>query len=149
MEDEKVMKRSDFLLSKVEGTISRASDINILSYYSSLILGIVTVLLAVAVVTPSLWAQTLILILSVIAAALIILLWVVTRLPKARELRLKFLRKWQVEIFTTGDSVDSLSESQFDSLIRLIDFVEDSKKAKESSYERLDNEFMRIVKGNG
>ena len=59
MEDEKVMKRSDFLLSKVEGTISRASDINILSYYSSLILGIVTVLLAVAVVTPSLWAQTL------------------------------------------------------------------------------------------
>jgi len=106
-------------------------------------------LLAVAVVTPSLWAQTLILILSVIAAALIILLWVVTRLPKARELRLKFLRKWQVEIFTTGDSVDSLSESQFDSLIRLIDFVEDSKKAKESSYERLDNEFMRIVKGNG
>jgi|SRR5436309_167037 len=149
MEDEKVMKRSDFLLSKVEGTISRASDINILSYYSSLILGIVTVLLAVAVVTPSLWAQTLILILSVIAAALIVLLWVVTRLPKARELRLKFLRKWQVEIFTTGDSVDSLSESQFDSLIRLIDFVEDSKKAKESSYERLDNEFMRIVKGNG
>jgi len=49
------MKRSDFLLSKVEGAISRASDINILSYVSSVILGVVTVLLAIAVVIPSLF----------------------------------------------------------------------------------------------
>ena len=113
------MKRSDFLLSKVEGAISRASDINILSYVSSVILGVVTVLLAIAVVIPSSFELIRIfLILPIIASALIVLLWVMNHLTTARERRLKTLRKWQVEIFTMGDSVDSLSRSQLEKKVR-------------------------------
>ena len=101
-----------------------------------------------AVVIPSSFELIRIfLILPVVASALITLLLLMRRLTRARELRLKSLRKWQVEIFTLGDSVDSLSESQFESLVRLIDSVEDSTKSKVPFYERLENEFTQIIKG--
>ena len=114
-----------------------------------MILGFVAVFFAIGVATPS--TLELIRIPSFLAAVFgLVKLWRVIRgLLEARELRLKFLRKWQMEIFTTGDSVDSLSKSQFESLIRLVDFLEDSTKAKESFYETLDKEFMRAIKGTG
>lgn len=141
------MDNSDFILSKLDTAIASARSIDLGSFLTSVIFGLATVLLALAAILPtSFLAFVRILLLVATGATILVLYWVLRRLVRSRAKRLGILRKWHEEVFFSRDRVDSLGQPEMRKLIELVQFIEDTHFSSSPRYDRVDTEFMSMLK---
>ena len=141
------MDNTDFILSKLESAIVSAKNIDLGSSIISAILGLASILLALAAILPQsvLGIFRLLLILST-GITVLLLYFSVSNLSKNRKARLRILRKWHQEIFFAKTRVDELAQAKIKRLVELTHLMEDNSIARNPHYDRLDGEFMSLLK---
>lgn len=140
------MDNNEFVLSKLEEAIGSAKSLDLGDTLISSILGLLTVFLALGtILPPSIVGFIRFLLLIATGFAMLILYLVVRRLIKNRRLRLKILRKWQIETFFAKAQVDLLEQSKVRKMLDLIQSVEDGGTIT-LRYSQLDIEFMNLLK---
>jgi len=141
------LDNTDFILSKLESAIVSAKNIDLGSSIISAILGLASILLALAAILPQsvLGIFRLLLILST-GITVLLLYFSVSNLSKNRKARLRILRKWHQEIFFAKTRVDELAQAKIKRLVELTHLMEDNSIARNPHYDRLDGEFMSLLK---
>lgn len=145
-EDPSKEKRREFLLSKIGDTITRVSDFNLIAYFTSTLIGLSAIFLAVGAILPTQYLDLDRLWLLFATVVVIGIMVIVQQLYlDTRREKLALLKNWHLEVFLNKARIDSLSHDKFKELIRLIDSVEDRdffKKVKD-----LNDKFQEIMKG--
>ena len=142
------MDNSEFVLSKLEAAIASVKGIDLGAVLVSGILGLVTVVLALAAILPPsiLILIRFLLLLATVVAVLLAYLGI-RQLVQNRSERLGILRKWHEEIFFARTRVDSFEEGKIRKMVDFIQSIEDMHFSKPSNprYKQLDIEFMKML----
>lgn len=141
------MDNTEFVLSNLDAAIDSAKSIDLGDAIISLILGLLTALLALGtILPPSILGFIRVLLLVAAGATVFFLYWVIQRLIRHRRLRLKVLRKWQQESFFARSNINSFEQTRIRKMLDLIQSVEDTKTLEKTRYIQLDAEFMNLLK---
>lgn len=139
------MDNTDFILSKLESAIVSAKNIDLGSTVISAILGLASILLALAaILPPSVLGIFRFLLIIATGVTVLVLYFSVRNLSRNRKTRLGILRKWHQEIFFEKTRVNELDPAKMKKLVELIHLMEDNSIARNPHYEKLDSEFMKL-----
>jgi hypothetical protein len=142
------MENSEFVLSKLEAAVGSVKSIDLGAVLVSGILGLVTVMLALAAIFPlSILGLIRVVLLLATVATVFFSYWRIRQLIWSRSARLGILRKWQEEVFFAGTQLDSSEQDKIRKMGELIHSIEDMhfSKPKDPLFRQLDNEFMGLL----
>ena len=146
-EGNNVAKKSEFLISKIDGSIQRTSDYGLVSFSASAIIGLIAVFLGLVALLPSGLIVARSAFLVVVAFLVGLLVWFIRELNKMAAAKKRLLRKWRQEVFFRQAFVDSHSEVLVKKKDDWVDSVEDAGRTilNTGCYSTFDKGFMEII----
>lgn len=140
------MDDTEFLLSKIDGALTRVSDAGLISYASSTILGLTAILLAISSLLPTeILNEDRVSLMLFAVGILAILVTMLGFLTNQRGSKQHLLRRLQFDVYDSKPN--TLLSKQLDSLAHIIDSIEDEKKPYGSSTcDRIESNFKSKLK---